>query len=173
MGLSDYEAELLVRWMWKIKGLGWIATHPDGDYSPKYTLRERVLLPIDGIRGDLILARSLTRNPDPREYEDLPRGVDATTEHDAIFVSGVFSRIAMMVLHAAFEDLVPGQFARYHLASTRDDLHAGKLFYPPSSFKNGVEAVGITRFASIALSHAHDRMALDVLMSWTKDTELR
>jgi hypothetical protein len=166
-GLSDNDAELLVRWMWKIKGLAWIAEHPEGNYNPKYTLRERVLLPIDKVRGDLILAGALTANTDP-EFEDLPMGVDAVTEHDAIFVSGIFSRIAMMVLHANFENLVPLQFARYRLASKRDDLHAGKLFYPPASFRNGVEAVGVTRLSSIPLSRAHDRFAVELMRRWTQ-----
>lgn len=30
-GLSDDEAELLIRWMWKIQGLAWIANYPNGN----------------------------------------------------------------------------------------------------------------------------------------------
>src|SRR5690349_7587387 len=36
LGLSDDEAELLVRWMWKIAGFGWIASFPGGRYTNKY-----------------------------------------------------------------------------------------------------------------------------------------
>ena len=171
-GLSDDEAELLVRWMWKIKGLDWVANHPGGDYTRKYSLRERVLLPIDNIRGNLVLAAALTASTDP-EFGDLPMGIDAVTEHDAIFVSGVFSRIAVMVLHAKFENLVPGQFARYRLASKRHDLHAGKLFYPPVAFKDDVEAVSVTALSSIGLSDMHDQFAFDSIRRWGTNIERR
>lgn len=67
-GLSDNDAELLVRWLWKIKGLAWIADHPDGQYSSKYTLRERVLLPIDEIRGHLTLGIALNRRNTQRVW---------------------------------------------------------------------------------------------------------
>lgn len=160
-GLSDEEAELLVRWMWKIKGLDWIAAHPDGHYSSKYTLRERVLLPIDEIRGRLVLALALVAGQHP-DSTDLPMGVDAATKHDAIFVSGVFSEIAMMVVLDQFEAMIPGQFGRYRLAQTRSPLHAGKLFHPPRSFRDDVEAVGVTYLASVLLSNAHDQLALDL-----------
>src|SRR6266852_3847134 len=44
--LSDADAELLVRWMWKFEGLQWYllaaADSPHAVYSERYTLRERV-----------------------------------------------------------------------------------------------------------------------------------
>lgn len=164
MALSDDDAELLVRWLWKIKGLDWIASHPGGDYSAKYTLRERVLLPIDQIRGHLTLAISLIGRIRP-EFGDLPMGVDSATEHDAIFVSGVFSRIALMVLLSDFANLVPDHFGRIRLAPANRRAHAGKMFYPPTSFRDDVEAVGVTYHASVELSKAHDDLALAVLQS--------
>lgn len=158
-GMSDDEAELLIRWMWKIKGLAWIATHPGGHYTQKYTLRERVLFPIGEIRGRLILGVALVKGLH-QESTDLPMGIDSRTEHDAVFVSGVFSRIAMMAVAEQFEPMMPPQFARYRLATVRHTLHGGKLFYPPISFDDDVEAVGITYLASVPLSVAHDDLAI-------------
>lgn len=158
-GVSDDDAELLIRCMWKIKGLSWIANHPGGRYTTKYTLRERVLLPIDDIRGRLILGLALVSALHP-DSKDLPMGIDSVTEHDAIFVSGVFSRIAVMVVLAEFEPMVPPQFGRYRLASRCHPTHAAKLFHPPSSFRDDVAAVGVTWTASMALSRAHDKFAL-------------
>ena len=54
-GLSDIDAELLIRWLWKMKGLSWVATNPEGKYIRPGTLRERVLYPINEIRPKLIL----------------------------------------------------------------------------------------------------------------------
>lgn len=160
-GLSDDEAELLVRWMWKTMGLAWVALNPGRGYTSRYTLRERVLLPIDNLRGRLILGIGLIGALHP-DSEDSPMGFDSTTLYDAVFVSGVFSRIAMMVLLEPFERFVPQQFGKYRLAGKRDRLHAGKLFYPPTSFIDDVEAVQVTKLASVALSFAHDELAVKV-----------
>lgn len=160
-GLSDAEAELLIRWMWKTMGLAWIASNPGRRYTPKYTLRERVLFPIDNLRGRLVLGVALFAEPHP-DSEDLPMGLDSPTLHDAIFVSGVFSRIAMMCVLESFENLIPGQFGRLRLATQRDRLHAGKLYYPPTSFRDDVEAVQVTQLASVRLSLVHDQHALSV-----------
>src|SRR5262245_9695115 len=47
-GITDKEAELLVRWLWKFEGMFWSAenhTHPELLYSDRWTLKERVLGP--------------------------------------------------------------------------------------------------------------------------------
>ncbi len=157
-GITDNEAELLIRWMWKIEGMEWIARHPNGLYTEKYTLRERVLFPIDDIRGRLILGVALIKGLHP-ESIDLPMGFDSTNEHSAVFVSGVFSRIATMAVLDQFETMMPSQFGRYRLAPVRHQLHDGKLFYPPTSFNDDVEAVGVTKIASDRISVAHDKLA--------------
>lgn len=70
-GLSDAEAELLVRWMWKFEGYAWKLNHLEGVYSTKCTLRERVVGPIYQLRGDIVLAcpsspRSILNMATPR-----------------------------------------------------------------------------------------------------------
>jgi hypothetical protein len=160
-GLSDEDAELLVRWMWKVAGLFWIALNPGVPYTRIRNLRDRVLLPIDDLRGRLILAVALIAGRNMKST-DWPMGIDSDTVYDAVFVSGVFSKIAMMVVLEPFAHLIPPQFGKYHLAPKRDPLHAGKLFYPPMTFKDDVEAVGITAFASGPLSEAHDELAVAV-----------
>jgi len=157
-GISDLEAELLVRWMWKITGLSWIATHPYGKYNRIYTLRERVLRPIDALRGDLILALSLIEAINP-SYGDKPLGVDSTTEVDAVFASGVFSKIAIMAVHAPFAHLIPQAFSLFRLLPNRDATSSAKLCHPKVGFKNDTEAVSVTMLSSIALSEAHDKAA--------------
>jgi hypothetical protein len=162
-GLSDNEAELIVRWLWKIDGLLWHVSHPTQDYSPKYTLRERVLRPLDAIRGDLVLALALCTSVDP-SYGDAPMGLDSHTAVDGIFVSGVFSRTAMMVVLAPFQDLIPQQFSRYRLTSVRGHSDAdAKLFYPRTTFPTDTELVGVTWLCSRQLSAAHEAYAHEVL----------
>lgn len=154
-GISDREAELLIRWLWKFEGLFWIFTHPENKYTTKYTLRERLLQPIDDIRSGLSLAISLVEEMDPG-FGDAPMGLDSWNEHDATFVAGVFSRIAIMVLRQRFEFDVPSHFTMYRLSDRSAPDRAAKLFYPKTGFKTCVEAVRITRKAGLYLSHAHD-----------------
>ena len=160
-GLSDHDFELLIRWMWKIQGLSWIATHPNDRYTDLYTLRERVLSPIDSIRPRLVFGIALVAGLHP-ESRDYPMGIDAVTQVDAVFVSGVFLRIAMMVVIDRFAELVPAQFLKYRLAERRSSLLSGRLIHPPTSFRDDVEAVGVTAIASRALSQAHDVWALQL-----------
>ena len=154
-GLSDVEAELLIRWLWKFEGLAWSFAHPNGQYTERYTLRERVLQPIDDMREDLALAISLAETIDPR-YGDAPMGLDSWNEASAVFVAGVFSRVALMVLERQFEADVPGQFSVYRLADRHAPDRNAKLFYPPTGFPDCVQAVRVTRERALYLSHAHD-----------------
>jgi hypothetical protein len=158
-GLSDNEAELVVRWLWKLEGILWHISHPTRDYSPVYTLRERVLQPLDGIRGELILALALCESIDPT-YGDAPMGLDSHRAIDGVFVSGVFSRTAMMVVLAPFTDLIPKEFSSYRLSPTRAESTAdAKLFYPRTTFRTDTELVGVTWHCSHELTAAHEAYA--------------
>ena len=154
-GISDSEAEVLIRWLWKVEGLAWVASNPKDKYTENYTLRERVLRPIDNIREHLVLAISLIEGLHP-ESQDWPMGVDSYTEKDAVFVSGVFSRIAIMVILDLCVPFLPSAYSYYHLAPRKDTTSEAKLFYPKVGYKNDVDAVGETYLASEPIAKAHD-----------------
>lgn len=154
-GISDLEAELIIRWLWKFEGLDWIFNHPEDTFTKRYTLRERVLQPIDDIRSELSLAISLVAEIHPK-FGDAPMGLDSWNEYSAVFVAGVFSRVAIMVLLRQFEQNVPAQFSLYRFADRSAPYRSAKLFYPETGFQNCVEAVNVTREVALYLSHAHD-----------------
>jgi hypothetical protein len=154
-GVSDFEAELLIRWLWKLEGLYWTFTKPVVSYSPTYKLRERVLLPIDKIRSSLILAISLINQIDP-SFGDAPLGLDSRNKVNAIFVAGVFSRIAMMVLFQDFLHMVPPNFSQYRMAEKLDALSDQKTFFPKVGFRNDADAVVTTLETARTLSEVHD-----------------
>jgi hypothetical protein len=154
-GLSDEEAETLIRWLWKYEGLAWLIHHPYGLYSEKYTLRDRVLQPLDEIREHLTLAISLAKTIHP-DFGDAPMGLDSRTAVSAVFVSGVFSRVALMVLYRQFEPQVPQEFSLYRLAPATAPDRRAKLFFPTEGFETCVKAVGTTYQASQFLSYLHD-----------------
>ena len=163
-GISDLEAELLVRWLWKFEGLFWSAahfTHPELRYSAMWTMKERVLGPSMGrIRPALVLGMATMENND-EGFSGWPVGIDSGIgTYNGIFVSGVFCRTAMMVLHHQFSDLVPSAFGLYRLAAVPEPS-GGKVFFPPAGFPTARQAVQTTREASVPLSEAHEAMADD------------
>jgi hypothetical protein len=154
-GISDYEAELLVRWLWKFEGLAWILHNPDGRYTDRSSLRDRVLKPIDGIRSRLTLAIALAETIDPG-FGDAPMGIDSISKDNAIYVAGVFSRVAIMVLLRNFENVLPGQFSTYHFLQSDSPERSQKLFFPKTSFPYCRTAIGVTRQIALQLSMAHE-----------------
>ncbi len=154
-GLSDAEAELIIRWLWKLSGLAWIYHHPESTVHAGPKLRDRVLRPIGDIRSQLTLAISLIENIDPR-FGDAPMGLDSQNEEDTIFVAGVFSRIALMVLLRQFEKDLPIEFSLYRLSPLHAPDRNTKLFYPDIGFHTCIEAVNKTRNSALSLSYAHD-----------------
>lgn len=124
---------------------------PSHHYSPLYTLRERVLNPLNAIRGQLAIAIALCQHIEP-VYGDAPLGIDSHGDLDAIFVSGVFSRTAMMVVLSDCMHLVPKGFRIYRLASKRDEPTGdAKFFCPRTAYETDTELVGVTIVASQAL----------------------
>lgn len=154
-GISDYEAELLVRWLWKIEGLAWILHNPEGRYTDRSNLRDRVLNPIDEIRSRLTLAIALAETIDPG-FGDAPMGIDSINKDNAIHVAGVFSRVAIMVLLRNFEETLPRQFSTYHFLQSNSPVRSQKTFFPKTSFPSCVTAIGVTRQIALRLSMAHE-----------------
>jgi len=155
-GISDEEAELIVRWMWKFEGLAWVFHHPRDVYTQRYTLRDRVLRPIDDIRGNLTLAIGLAEQRDP-EFEEGAMGIDSFNVHNAVFVSGVFSRIAILVSLSIFDEDIPVVFSKYRLARHRDhSTTKAKVFFPAVGFPTCTAAIGTMKAISPTLSVLHD-----------------
>ena len=166
-GLSENEIELLIHWLWKITGLGWVLNHPKGTYTKRYTVKERSLKRIDNIRVRLVFAVSLIKTIDPK-YGDLPMGVDSTNQIDAIFASGVFSKIVMIVSLKDFEKLIPDNLSKFYLNEKFEPTSNAKLFFPKVGFKDDVEAVSIIIKISNILSLLHDFLAIELLKTIKK-----
>lgn len=156
-GISDLEAEILVRWLWKLARLAWCMNHPTVRYTEKYQLRERVLRPIDEIRPSLRLALGIAKALEPK-YGDAPMGLDSWNEHNAVHVAGVFGRVAMMVILDSFEADVPSNFSLYHFSPPDAPDRDAKLFFPKIGFQTCEEAVYETMIIAAHLSLAHEQV---------------
>jgi hypothetical protein len=161
-GLSDREAELFVRWLWKFEGLAWIFRNPRHMYTERYTLRQRVLHPIDEIRGQLMLCLAVAEARDP-EFEEGALGLDSTNVHNAIFVSGVFSRVAVLVTLAIFDEDIPAIFSKYRLLPQQETPSSNaKLFFPATSVPTCTHAIALMKGISPKLSKLHDQFGDEV-----------
>ena len=84
-------------------------------------------------------------------------GIDSFNVHNAIFVSGVFSRIAVLVTLRPFDDEVPDSFSKYHLLPKRDgETGASKLFFPKTGFQTCTNAIMLLKAISPHISRLHD-----------------
>ncbi|MDO9560913.1 MAG: hypothetical protein Q7J60_04770 [Bradyrhizobium sp.] len=156
--ISEDEAELLVRWLWKFEGLQWavMTNRPEGLYTRRYTLRDRVATPdaFNEVRADMVLAVALTRNNDPA-HRDWPMGLDTPPSENALTMSGVFGRIALICSLAHFADDIPSVYGKFHFGAPASD-RANKVFLPPMSFIYSNGAIELTREIGHQLAIAHD-----------------
>ncbi|ETI59933.1 hypothetical protein [Marinomonas profundimaris] len=154
-GISDNDAEIFVRCAWKMEAFSWRVSLPDSQYSGVYTVKERVLKSLDSIRGNLVLAVALIKDPyQGKEY--LPMGLCNTNEVNAIVMSGVIGEIAFIVLTTDQVGKLPLQFSYYRLKPLRDSLGDAKLFYPDVGFQTFKEAQDLTRDAASLISLSFD-----------------
>jgi hypothetical protein len=156
-GLSGNEAELLVRWLWKFEGLGWrIANHrPTDRYSDIYTIRDRVLRRIGSIREELVLAITLVERIDDG-FTDEPMGLDSINLVNAVYVAGVFSRIAMMSMLRVFSYGLPDGFTVIPMPAVTAVDGDTKLYFPRTGFPTCTAAVVYMRQNAPQLAHLHD-----------------
>ena len=84
-GFNDNDAELLIRWMWKIVGLAyWTICNKNWKYG-FITLKEHVLTKIPLPRSRISIALSLIEDPN-EEYGCGPVGLDAFSLYSNIFL---------------------------------------------------------------------------------------
>jgi hypothetical protein len=170
-GISEFEADILARWMWKGLGLDWMARNPGIPYTPRYSLRERVLRPIDDMRSEITIAISLAEKVNLQYGGEAATGFDSTNEVDAVFASGVFCRLALIASYRMFEGLIPDRFSKFQFSPRPNELSMAKVWFPKTKtgFRDDDEAVGITKQASDLLSAQRDNFALTL----QRDPEIR
>jgi hypothetical protein len=146
-GISDNDAEIFIRWSWKMEGFSWRIFNPEHNYSEVYTVRDRALKPIDHIRPRLVLAIATIADPEEgKPYK--PMGLCSFNEKNAIIASGIISSIAYIVLVDGLIGKLPMNYSYYRLSAIRDALGDAKLFYPEQGFKNFSEAKLLTRITA-------------------------
>ncbi len=161
--ITDLDCELAVRWLWKFEGLAWTAYHfhdAARHYTSRFSLRERVLgdSSLDGMREQLVVAIALAHRNDSHNL-DWSLGIDSgISDHDAIFVSGVFRNVALMVVLADYADAIPPMFSKYRLASKRT-TSADNVLQPEFVFPMVSDAEITTVVASRRLKGLHERHA--------------
>lgn len=167
LGITDYEAELLVRWLWKAEGISWTAMNPRDHYSSIWTLRERALgAGFRNIRAGLSLAIALVKEVDTHVV-DLPLGFDSPAGYkNSIFMSGVFCHVAIMCLLSEFSHLVPPAYSIYQFPDRPTAIDAS-VFFPERTFVTFDDAIEYTSKSSAALWLAHERLAA----KWSSDKQ--
>jgi hypothetical protein len=161
--LSDLDAELLVRWMWKFEGLQWHLLGHDATacYSDRYTLVERVTNPrvFEEIRPRMLLALAMCHTND-EGFVGWPLGLDTMPGDSALTMSGVFRRVAIITSLVDFADVIPDMFGKYAFGNLPTDRIV-KSFVPPCSFVTANAAIEMTRKVAAQLTKLHDEFAAE------------
>jgi hypothetical protein len=132
-GISDYEAELLARWMWKFEGLGWLLHENIRTYSHSVSLKQRVLNRLTANRSEVSIAIARIEGIDSK-FGDMPMGIDSEKCLKLFFVSGVFCKVAIVVLLTRFTGLLPSNYSVYTFAESIDSkTETARIFFIPTS----------------------------------------
>lgn len=140
-GFNDNDAELLIRWMWKIVGLFyWTICNKHWKYG-FITLKEHVLSRIILPRSRISIALSLIEDPN-EEYGCAPVGLDAFSFYSNIYAVGVFSKLCIVVFHSSFEKYIDQSiWTVYRLSDHPMVLNPQNKVYPQYGFKTGSSAL--------------------------------
>lgn len=162
-GLNDFEAELIIKWIWKIQKMFVLHNYKGSKIRLKGTLRDLLLKPIGKPRERLTLCIGIFE--DNEGYVDLPMGLDIETYFSGILCGGVFSRLAIIVTHSNFIQDIPYQYTKHTLEKKRGAKDEFNYILPIVEFKNGTEAVGVTKITCQDLLIHHENQTLKQLLS--------
>jgi hypothetical protein len=98
--VSYDEAELLIRWMWKIQGMFWHYYQSRMKYAGK-NMTDRITNEIENKEG-IGIAIALIENPFLSD-KIMPVGLDVYSRHCGILTGGVFSRLAIVTYSTLIE----------------------------------------------------------------------
>lgn len=157
--ISDYEAEITVRWMWKVSQLFWLYGQNNGYYEWKYSLKERCLTDIDIPRNRISLAICRTKLKVKNSEGNEPMGLDVIGQFDSILSAGVFSNVSILILSTKYLNLVPKYYTLYTLKKEIDKKN--KAISAKIGFKNSYEAVQSTRKITRKLLYYHETDAIN------------
>lgn len=140
-GFNDNDAELLIRWMWKIVGLFyWSICNEHWKYG-FITLKEHVLSKIDLPRSRISIAISLIEDAD-EDFGCAPVGLDAFSFYSNIYSTGVFSKLCIVVIHSGFAKYInQDTWTIYRLSDCPLVLNPNNKIYPKIGFKTGSSAI--------------------------------
>ena len=165
-GFNDYEAELLIRWMWKITGVFYWSICNDRWKYGAITLKERVLSRISYPRDRLALAISLIHDSE-ENFGCAPVGLDVFPLFSNVYAAGVFSKLCLVVLYSSYMREVEKEgWTVYRLNNSPNVLNLEKRIIPAVGFQTSREAVAYVKrnFGNgSAICKEHEVIALQVL----------
>lgn len=164
LGFSDNDAELLVRWMWKFKGMFYWSICNDNWLYCNMKLKERVLEKIRSPRSRISIGISLIEDEFEKDkFGYAPIGMSSFTFWSNVYSVGVFSNISIVVFYSIFRPLINEEiWTVYTLSEYPMLVNQKKKIFPITFFKNGTLAVKTTKLLlghKSRLEKLHEEMA--------------
>ena len=111
------------------RGFQWsLYASSDRRYTEKWTLRDRITQPhaFAEIRSRLLFAITVCHANDPG-FDDWPLGIDPPPGEDAISMSGVFHRVAIVTCLVTSRMDIPDVFGKYAFGTAPLDRDTKRL----------------------------------------------
>ncbi|NLF82775.1 MAG: hypothetical protein GX568_02175 [Candidatus Gastranaerophilales bacterium] len=170
-GFNDFEADILVRWVWKIKGMFyWSICNKDWLYGYK-SLGEHVLKPIEIHRSRISIGIALIEDAfENKDFGYAPIGLDSFTLWSNVYVVGVFSKISLVVFYTSMKDYINDNiWTIYTLSDFPLMLNPNKNTFPKVTFSTATRAVKITNLLlghDTPIEKEHEKIALEQRSKW-------
>ena len=166
LGFNDFEADLLIRWMWKLKGMYYWSIcneHWKYGYVP---LKNKVLTPIDAPRSRFSIGVALAEDEFENEnFGFAPVGLDSFTFWSNVYTVGVFSKISIVVFYSKLIEYVEKNiWSIYTLSDAPQMMNPYHKTHPRTVFKTGTEAVQMTKLyfgQNTQIEKIHEVIALE------------
>lgn len=165
-GFNDYDAELLVRWIWKINGMFYWSFCNDNWKYGLITLKEHVLSQIVQPRDRISIAVSLIEDAE-EDFGSAPVGMDSVSFYSNVYGAGVFSKICLVVFYSQFSRYFDeSRWTVYKLNNAPMLLNPKNKIFPKYGFKTGSEAITYvqTYFGNNSIIYMeHEKYVLSIL----------
>ena len=163
-GFNDYDAELIIRWMWKVSGMFYWSICNDHWLYGYMRLFDKVLKPIDMPRNRLSLAISLIKDS-YQDYGYAPIGLDSVNIYSNVLSAGVFSNLSIIVFYSFLEDYFDSdKWTIYNLSNYPFLSNSNYKIKPKTSFATADEAISYTiknAGYGTPLFYAHENIAIN------------
>jgi len=158
--INDYEAEIVIRWMWKTTQLFYMISQKRENVAWSTNVREKSTSPIERPRSRISLALALTKDNIENKAGAEPLGLDVLPKYSVVLSAGVFSNISIITFYSKYRNLIPNEYDVHTLLSESNKDQEMEIIIN-HSFSDSFSAIDTTIKVANKLLPLHEKDCLD------------